>query len=83
MIQVVKVEGNAYYREDSEYCAVGISLRQMDHCLRKNIQSVTTLFVSSKEKVHVSLVAIAPGPDLERRSTWCRLAAQSVNRIAG
>ena len=34
MIQVVNnatVEVNAYYREDSEYCAVGICFPQMDH----------------------------------------------------
>ena len=51
MIQEVNnatVEVNACYREDSEYCAVGICLRQMDHCLRKNIQSVTTQLVVSK-----------------------------------
>ena len=36
MIQEVNnatVEVNACYREDSEYCAVGICLRQMDHLL--------------------------------------------------
>ena len=47
MIQEVNnatVEVNAYYREDSEYCAVGICLRQMDHCLRKKytVRNCTT-----------------------------------------